>query len=156
MKEKVTCNCKTGCTTRRCACLKNNQPCSDECGCRDCENPLNESDADKLTSCAVQNMRLYKKLSKKELGTLLELPCGCEKVPLSKLIVEYTCSKCDEEFWYSFCWSEVVQSGDSWHCEVCGKCRDWREWHCENCNKCTYGVTLPCDYCGRPGPYADF
>lgn len=28
-------------------------------------------------------------------------------------------------------------------------CRDWREWHCEECNKCTYGVTLPCENCGK-------
>ena len=38
-----------------------------------------------------------------------KLPCGCEEVPLHKLIGDYSCSKCGEAYWYSFCWEEVVQ-----------------------------------------------
>ncbi len=156
MKTEITCNCKSGCTNRRCACLRNNQPCTDKCGCKDCQNPLNGLEGEELPICALQNINLYNKLSKAQLNKLYELPCGCEKVPLKKLIVTYTCSKCDEEYWYSFCWSEVVQDSHTWHCEICGKCRDWREWHCENCNRCTYGVSLPCEYCGNTSPYSDY
>jgi hypothetical protein len=155
METTITCNCKSGCKSRRCACLKNNQSCSEHCGCEVCQNPLNGLDVEALSVCAIQNIYSYKKLSEAELNTLFELPCGCEKVPLQKLIGSYTCSKCNEDYWYSFCWADVVQDSCTWHCEVCGVCRDWREWHCENCNKCTYGVSLPCDYCGRPGPYSD-
>jgi hypothetical protein len=155
METIVTCNCKSGCKSRRCACLKNNQPCNEHCGCKTCQNPLNGLDVEALSVCAIQNINFYNKLSKADLATLLELPCGCEKVFLKKLIANYTCSKCGEDYWYSFCWSDVVQDSHTWHCEVCGACRDWREWHCDNCNKCTYGVSLPCDYCGQPGPYAD-
>ena len=156
MNRKIKCNCKSGCTSKRCACLKNNQPCGEHCGCADCQNPLNGIEVDGMSACRIQNIRSYKKLSNKNLSALIELPCGCEEVPMKKLLDSYTCSKCGEEYWYSFCWSEVVQDNCTWHCEVCGTCRDWREWHCDNCNKCTYGATLPCDHCGRPGPYADF
>lgn len=149
MGNNVSCNCKTGCTTRRCVCLKNSQPCNDKCGCKDCKNPLNGVQVEELSSCAVQHIDLFKKLSQKQLDTLLDLPCECEKVPLRKLIREYTCSKCDEVYWFSFCWSQVVQEGNTWHCNTCGQCRDWREWHCETCNKCTYGVSLPCEHCGQ-------
>lgn len=153
MKSQITCNCKTGCTSRRCACLKNNQPCNDKCGCKDCKNPLNGMDIKKLSTCAIQNIQQYKDLTKKELNELYELPCGCEEVPLKKLLDEYICSKCGEEYWFSFCWWDVVEDSNTWHCEVCGKCRDWREWHCEVCNKCTYGITLPCEHCGKRGSY---
>ena len=63
------------------------------------------------------------------------------------------CQGCGEVYWYSFCWQDVVQDDCTWHCEICGQCRDWREWHCERCNKCTYGVSLPCQHCGAKGPY---
>ena len=63
-----------------------------------------------------------------------ELPCGCEKVALIDLLGDYSCSKCGEVYWYSFCWDEVVQ--------------DSCTWHCEKCNRCTYGVTLACEGCG--------
>ena len=32
-----------------------------------------------------------------------KLPCGCEQVPLKDLLGDYICSKCGEEYWYSFC-----------------------------------------------------
>ncbi len=155
MDTEIHCNCKTGCTTRRCACLKNNQPCTDKCGCTDCKNPLNDVNVDELTLCAIQNIHEYKSLTEEELETIVELPCGCESVPLRKLISPYECSECGEEYWYSFCWDDVVQDNCTWHCDICGTCRDWREWHCEECNKCTYGVTLPCEHCENPGPFSD-
>jgi MinD superfamily P-loop ATPase len=46
-----------------------------------------------------------------------------------------------------------VQQGNTWHCGVCGTCRDWREWHCASCNRRTYGVTLPCEGCGASALY---
>jgi hypothetical protein len=154
MEKEAHCNCKTGCANRRCACLKNNEPCDDQCGCINCQNPLNGVDVENLTTCAIQNVHEYKALTEKELAEKLELPCGDESVPLKQLIPGYVCPGCGEEYWYSFCWEMVVQDSNSWHCEICGQCRDWREWHCGDCNKCTYGVSLPCEYCGKPGPYA--
>ncbi len=150
MEKTVHCQCKTGCTNRRCSCLKNHEPCDEKCGCVDCENPLNGvEDVEDFPVCTIQNMKSFKSLTEKTLETLLELPCGCEKVPLRKLIGYYECSKCGETYWYSFCWKEVVQDSQTWHCEICGTCRDWREWHCDRCNRCTYGVSLPCERCGK-------
>ena len=100
-----------------------------------------------MSTCAIENVQQYKTLSKAALDALMELPCGCEQVPLRKLIKQYSCSKCDELYWYSFCAAEVAQDSCTWHCTECGTCRDWREWHCERCNRCTYGVTLPCEGC---------
>jgi len=107
-------------------------------------------DIENLSICALQNIEEYSELSKDELEEKYELPCGCEEVPLKKLMGDYSCSKCGDVYWYSFCWDEVVQDSCTWHCKICGTCRDWREWHCKECNKCTYGVTLPCEYCGNP------
>ncbi len=147
------CNCKTGCTSRRCSCLKNGEPCGPECGCRGCKNPLNGVDLEDLPVCAIQNIEEYKSLTAEDLATTYELPCGHGEVPLGKLLKEYVCPKCDGTYWYSFCWDTVAEDSCTWHCEVCGCCRDWREWHCERCNRCTYGVTLPCEHCGKSGPY---
>ncbi len=147
-KKEVSCNCKSGCRNRRCACLKNNEPCGEACGCIDCQNPLNGVDLEVLSICAIQNIEIYKDPSAEELAEEYDLPCGCETVPLRQLLESYTCQKCKESYWYSFCWDEVVQYGHTWHCEVCNECRDWREWHCKRCNKCTYGVTFPCQHCG--------
>lgn len=61
------------------------------------------------------------------------------------------------EFVWSFCrdynYDDDVpgswtQESNTWHCEVCKECQDWRDWHCAACNKCTYGLSLPCDGCG--------
>ena len=144
MEKTVHCRCKTGCRNRRCICFRNNEPCDENCGCTDCNNPFNGVDIEDLSICALQNIEEYTELSKDE------LPCGCEEVSLKKLMADYICSKCDEVYWYSFCWDEVVQDSCTWHCKICGTCRDWREWHCKECNKCTYGVTLPCEHCGSP------
>ena len=156
MEKLESCNCKAGCTTRRCSCLKNNEPCGEECNCADCENPVNGVDVESLSDCTIQNIGAYRSLSEVELDTAYELPCGCEAVPLKKLLGVYECSECGEEYWYSFCWGAVVTDSCTWHCNVCGECREWREWHCEECNRCTYGVTLPCEYCGKEGPFAGF
>jgi hypothetical protein len=105
-------------------------------------------DLEALSICTIQNIDEYKDLSSDELEEKYELPCGCEQVPLKDLLGDYSCSKCGEVYWYSFCWDEVVQDSCTWHCEKCGTCRDWREWHCETCHRCTYGVTLACEGCG--------
>ncbi|QTA81976.1 CRC domain-containing protein [Desulfonema limicola] len=153
MEKTVHCKCKSGCKTRRCACLKNNEPCDDKCKCTDCKNPLNGVDVENMTVCAIQNIDEYKELTEEDLNEEYELPCECESVPLKKVINGYTCSKCGDYSWYSFCWDEVVEDSQTWHCEICNECRDWREWHCPECNKCTYGVSLPCEHCGRKGKY---
>ena len=155
MEKTTSCKCKSGCQNRRCSCLKNNESCGKECSCTDCQNPLNGVDTEKLYDCALQNIHEYINLSEEELDTEYKLPCGCENATLRKLINTYNCSKCDEEYWYSFCWDNVVEDSCSWHCNICGQCRDWREWHCENCNKCVYGVTRPCERCGNKSPYSD-
>ncbi len=154
MIKHEQCKCKSGCTSRRCVCLKNNEPCDGSCGCTNCKNPLNGVDVENMTDCAIQNINTYKALTPKQLAKRYELPCGDESVPLEKLLDGYECEGCNgEEYWYSFCWGSVEQESNTWHCNICGHCRDWREWHCEECNKCTYGVTLPCEYCGKTMAY---
>jgi hypothetical protein len=44
VEKEHHCNCKTGCANNRCACLRNNEPCDEECGCVGCQNPLNGVD----------------------------------------------------------------------------------------------------------------
>jgi hypothetical protein len=107
-----------------------------------------------LTDCTLDNIHKYKALSKKALQEKYELPCGCEEAALKDLVNEYECSDCGEAYFYSFCWKDVVQTNDSWHCKPCKTCRDWREWHCKSCNACTYGASLPCETCGKKSPYA--
>lgn len=141
------CNCKRNCSTGRCACKKNRQPCTDACGCKNCKNPYNGVEVEKLHICVLDDIKTYKILTAEDFEHQFRLPCDCEEVPLKKLVNDYSCSKCGEVYFYSFCWDGVVQDSHTWHCEICKKCRDWREWHCPNCNKCTYGVTLPCSHC---------
>ena len=148
MAKKVRCNCRSGCRTKRCICLKNNEPCDETCTCSDCHNPLNGVDVASLSVCAIQNIDEYTTLSEEDLAQEHELPCECETVPLRQLLKNYVCPGCGEGYWYSFCWQATVADGHTWHCEICSQCRDWREWHCERCNKCTYGVTLPRERCG--------
>ena len=155
MEKNYNCNCKSGCKNNRCACFKNLEPCDDKCGCADCQNPFNEIDVEKYSTCALQNINIVKALSQEELDEEHELPCGCETVKLKDLLNEYECKECGSVYWYSFCCDGVAQDDNTWHCEICGECRDWREWHCEKCNKCTYGVTFPCQHCGDEGPYQD-
>lgn len=152
----TSCRCRTGCRNRRCECFKAGQACGDHCGCTDCANPFNQLSNLTLGPCARAHVTAIADLSPEELQSLEELPCDCGTAPLEALLDSYDCPGCGESYWYSFCWGDVVQSGDTWHCEICGACRDWREWHCKRCNRCTYGVTLPCEHCGRKGPMAGF
>lgn len=117
-------------------------------------NALESINAEDLTDCAFDYISQHKALSKKAEEKKYELPCGCEEVTLGELVSDYQCSECDETYFYSFCWKEVVQSNDTWHCKSCGTCRDWREWHCDSCNICNYGASLPCESCGEKSPYA--
>jgi hypothetical protein len=46
MEKEHHYSCKTGCANNRCACLRNNEPCDEECGCVGCQNPLNGVDVE--------------------------------------------------------------------------------------------------------------
>ena len=74
MEKELHCNCKTGCRNRRCACLKNNAPCDENCTCTGCRNPLNGVDVDALSVCAIQNIEAFRELSEKELAEEYESP----------------------------------------------------------------------------------
>ena len=41
--ECIDCKCKTGCRTKRCACLKAGLGCTPLCGCEDCQNGQKEN-----------------------------------------------------------------------------------------------------------------
>jgi hypothetical protein len=146
---QLRCRCGTGCHTNRCACVRNRQPCLEGCRCSNCRNPFNGLDGTRMSPCALDNVERYKAPSEAELDTMMELICGCEQLPLRRLLAAYRCNGCDDLSWYSFCSHDVVQDSCTWHCSDCGACRDWREWHCHRCNRCTYGVTMPCENCGR-------
>ncbi|MCP3996013.1 MAG: hypothetical protein GY722_13270 [bacterium] len=79
------CRCRSGCTTRRCSCLKAGRSCSSTCACTNCANPLNGIDVDSLSICAIQNIRTVKGLSEAALAELVPLPCGDRSVPLSRM-----------------------------------------------------------------------
>ncbi len=106
-----------------------------------------------LTDCARHYIKKILAFSEKKLRGKYELPCGCETVTMKDLITGYECSECGTPYFYSFCWEEVVQEGDIWHCNICGTCQDSSSWHCKSCNKCTYGLTLECEHCGEKSPY---
>ena len=76
IEKEYHCSCKSGCRTKRCICFKNNEPCDDECGCKKCENPLNGIDVEKLSDCAIQNIKIYKTLTKEELERKHLANCG--------------------------------------------------------------------------------
>ncbi len=147
--ETTVCRCKSGCTSYRCKCLKARNGCEEQCKCKGCKNPLNGLDTSDMTDCMVDNITIVANLSESELDEKWELPCEHHKIPLRKLLRGYECKQCEgTEYWASICWGTVVQDNCTWHCEVCHKCRDWREWHCDGCGRCTYGISLPCDRCG--------
>lgn len=146
--KTLNCKCKGSCESKRCACFKSGEGCGDDCKCAGCQNPLNGIDVSKLTDCAIQHIRIYKDLTEAQLNTSVEMPCGHTGAQLRDLLEGYECPGCNgEKYWYSFCWNSVAQDSCSWHCNICGKCRDWREWHCDDCNRCTYGTSLPCQNC---------
>ena len=148
MTKKFHCKCRTGCDSRRCTCRRHNEPCDAACDCIGCHNPLNGMDVSAFSKCALYHIEAVKALSMDDLATLYELPCEHGFVELRLLLEGYACQQCDTPAWFSFCWQMAVDADHTWHCNVCGRCRDWREWHCPRCNRCTYGVTLPCEHCG--------
>ncbi len=152
MEKEYHCNCRTGCDTYRCSCLKHKEPCDENCGCVDCHNPLNDVDVDALSACAIQNIETVNALTEQELSKEVELSCGCGTLPLRDLLNSTACPEGGCVVWYSFCWEMVVEDSCTWHCEDCHMCRDWREWHCDTCGTCSYGVSLPCDGCGKLSP----
>lgn len=82
------------------------------------QNPLNDVDTENLSMCVIQNIQAYKTLSQAALNQTHQLPCEHANVPLKTLLTGYECSECSEEYSYSFCWKEVIQEGNSWHCEI--------------------------------------
>ncbi len=156
-EKPKTCSCKGSCKNNRCQCRKNRTACSPACKCKDCQNPYNGvANLEDFNICTLDAIDTYKNATDKQLDRKLELPCSCEEVSIRDLINGYNCSKCKEEYYFSFCWQGVAQESTTWHCEVCRTCRDWREWHCPDCNKCTYGVTLPCENCSRKSGMYDY
>ena len=154
MSTAFICQCKISCKTRRCACLKSGSACGVGCLCKSCNNPLNNLEGiEDLTACVLQHIARYQALSEKEKSTKHDLPCGCHKVRLKDLFHDYECPTCEETYFYSFCFKEVVQTDDIWHCRACGTCKESSEWHCKRCDECTYGLSLPCDGCGKKSPY---
>ncbi|MBL8677093.1 MAG: hypothetical protein JNJ47_06720 [Alphaproteobacteria bacterium] len=75
-----------------------------------------EQEISDLTSCAADHIKKIKALTQKQRKKKYELPCGCEEVALADLTSDYECSECEEIYFYSFCWDEVVQDNDTWHC----------------------------------------
>jgi len=59
MEKAVHCKCKSGCSNRRCVCLRNIEPCDETCVCTDCKNPLNGVDVESLSICTIQNIEEY-------------------------------------------------------------------------------------------------
>src|SRR5262249_16181609 len=143
------CQCKSGCNSQRCACLKTGTSRTEDCRCHQCQNPLNGMDLEHCSLCLIQNIHAYKALSQDVLDSIYALPCAHAELPLKTLLIGYECPACIETYRYSLCWDNVVEEEQTWHGEVCGTCRDWREWHWEHCHRCTYGVSLPCERCGR-------
>jgi len=155
-EANLACRCRSGCGNRRCLCYRAGQACGDACRCVGCSNPFKHLKGSELGACAREHVQWILQLTENVKREVLELPCGCGEALLGDLIEEYTCPECEESYWYSFCWDEVAQSGNTWHCEVCRTCRDWREWHCPRCNRCTYGQSLPCETCGARSELAEF
>ena len=155
MKKNTFCQCQSPCQTKRCSCIKAGQPCTDECKCQNCKNPFNRMDAaEQLSACARFSITKVALLSDFQLKKKYTLPCGCGSASLKNLLGSHICHDCDEEYYYSFCLEEVIDTNSMWHCDACGVCREDSEWHCKHCNTCTYGVTLPCEYCGKKSPFA--
>lgn len=111
------------------------------------------TDIDQLSDCAKQHYKKIASLTKAALKKEYALPCGCESAALKDLLYSYECSECGETYFYSFCWKDVVQENDTWHCDTCGTCQDSSTWHCKSCDNCTYGLTLECEHCGKHSPY---
>ncbi|CAF4429391.1 unnamed protein product [Rotaria socialis] len=93
-----------------------------------------------------------------------------EKLAHTQQLFRLLISDHSSSFYYSFCDNGVFDEDCHWHCVKCQKCVEWRFWHCNRCNKCTYfkeeeflleymqhwnfllgtyGVSSPCERCGR-------
>ncbi len=117
-------------------------------------NPFSDREnANPLSDCAQGNIKKVQALSTMTLAKKYDLPCGCASVSLKDLLENYACEGCDEPYYYSFCFDDVMDTNSMWHCDVCGTCSDDGVWHCKHCNKCTYGLTLRCENCGKKSPY---
>ena len=156
MKSTITCQCRSTCRSKRCACVNEGKACvNNDCGCSQCENPFNTiENPESLTDCARDHIKKVTLLSEKILAKKYNLPCDCERATLKALLYDDACChKCGCGFYYSFCADAVLDDHDMWHCFDCGTCREDSEWHCEYCNKCTYGLSLKCENCGRKSLY---
>ena len=120
--SEISCNCVSGCDTKHCPCIKAGRPCSDACRCESCANPLNQIHVDQVSGCAIYNIEKYKHLTRKDLDRELTLPCGCETLPMRKVIGSYRCESCDKVYHYSYCYDEIIEEGSNWNCEFCGSC----------------------------------
>ena len=109
----------------------------------------NIENANQLSDCAHGNIKKVQALSSMALEKKYDLPCGCKRVSLKDLLENYACEHCDEPYYYSFCFDDVMDTNSMWHCVVCGTCSDDGVWHCKHCNKCTYGLSLRCENCGK-------
>lgn len=122
MRKNISCHCSFGCDTKQCPCLKAGRACNDGCGCHDCNNPLNNAHIDQVSQCAVYNIEKFKCLTKKELEQEMELPCGCESLPMKMLLGSYKCEQCNKVYHYSFYFNSIIEEGLAWNCEFCGGC----------------------------------
>jgi hypothetical protein len=155
MNKNNPCQCQSECKTKRCPCLKEWRACSPKCQCHNCQNPFNQIDASvRLSDCARHNIKKVVTLSDVTLEKKYQLPCGHASISLKELLKNHTCQSCDEPYYYSFCFDDVMDTNSMWHCGACGTCCDDGVWHCKYCNRCTYGLTLRCDNCGKKSPYA--
>lgn len=150
MKKSNPCQCQSTCQTKRCTCLKEGRPCGLECRCQNCSNPFNKvANAEQLSDCARDHIQQVLALPTEALDKQYDLPCRCASIPLKDLLQNYTCQRCNEPYYYSFCFDGVMDTSSIWHCSVCGTCSDDGVWHCKRCNTCSYGLTLRCEHCGK-------
>lgn len=56
------------------------------------QQPLNGLDVTRMSPCALDNVERYKALSEAELDAMMELICGCEQLPLRRLLAAYRCT----------------------------------------------------------------
>ena len=88
------CQCKSGCTSRRCACLKRGKSCTEDCRCQPCQNPLNGLDAEDFPMCLIQNIQAYQALSQAQLDEPYALPCEHAELPLKTLLMGFFVEDC--------------------------------------------------------------
>lgn len=64
-----------------------------------------------------------------------------------RFLSNYSEGRFSDSYFYCFCRETIESDSHTWHCTVCGECRDWREWHCSGCDDCQYGLSFPCKTC---------